>query len=136
MSLPASRHRIPPEITLELGSSKSDFMPKISQVIGKAVAASVNDDGDPAEWLRNLQWYLAEGDPMIVNARMGRTLVGFLVLDYSNAASPFSWVDERYRNKGLGPRIPFPAGYAWRIWVRFEANRRDAGAAECLLRPA
>jgi len=94
-----SHHRIPPEITLELSSGRSDFTPRIRQVVSKAAA------GDPAEWLKNLQNYLAEGDAMVVNARMGRTLVGFLVLDSANAASPFSWVDERFRNKGLGQRF-------------------------------
>ncbi len=98
MSLPSSRHRIPPEITLELSSGRSDFTPRIKQVINKAAAE------DPAEWLKSLQSYLAEGDALVVNARMGRTLVGFLVLDSAKAAS-FSWVDERFRNKGLGQRF-------------------------------
>ena len=42
---------------------------------------------------------------MIVHARMGRTLVGFLVLDADKGAAPFSWVDQRYRNRGLGERF-------------------------------
>jgi len=75
-------------------------MPRIKQIVGKAAA-----EGDPDGDLKNLQSYLAAGEAMIVHARMGRTLVGFLVLDSSNGAAPFSWVDQRYRHQGLGERF-------------------------------
>jgi len=75
-------------------------MPRIRQIVGKAAA-----EGDPDGDLKNLQSYLAGGEAMIVHARMGRTLVGFLVLDSSNGAAPFSWVDQRYRHQGLGERF-------------------------------
>ncbi len=75
-------------------------MPRIGQIIGKVAA-----EGDPDGDLKSLQKYLAGGEAMIVHARTGRTLVGFLVLDSSNGAAPFSWVDQRYRHQGLGERF-------------------------------
>jgi hypothetical protein len=96
-----ARPRIPPEIKLELFSRQNGFLPKITQI----VSTKGPSEGDPAVWLKNIETYLAGGEAMIVNARMGRTLVGFIVLDSSNLAAPFSWVDERYRNKGLGERF-------------------------------
>lgn len=99
--LSTARPRVPPEIKVELFSPQSGFLPKITQIV-KSQGPS---DGDPAVWLKNLTDYLAGGEAMIVNARMGRTLVGFLVLDASKGAAPFTWVDERYLNKGLGERF-------------------------------
>ncbi|MBY0511126.1 MAG: hypothetical protein K2P94_13370 [Rhodospirillaceae bacterium] len=95
------RTRVPPEIKLELFSRQNGFLPKITQI----VSSKGPSEGDPAVWLKNIESYLAGGEAMIVNARMGRTLVGFVVLDSSNLAAPFSWVDERFRNKGLGERF-------------------------------
>lgn len=96
-----ARPRVPPEIKLELFSSDSSFLPRITQIVKNQGPS----EGDPAQWLKNLSDYLAKGDAMIVNARMGRTLVGFVVLDSSNLAAPFSWVDDRFRHKGLGERF-------------------------------
>lgn len=95
------RTRVPPEIKVELFSRHDGFLPKITQI----VSSKGPSEGDPAVWLKNIESYLAEGEAMIVNARMGRTLVGFVVLDSSNLAAPFSWVDEHFRNKGLGERF-------------------------------
>jgi hypothetical protein len=75
-------------------------MPRIKQIVGKAAS-----EGDPSGELKTLQDYLAGGEAMIVHARMGRALVGFLVLDSSNGAAPFSWVDQRFRHQGLGERF-------------------------------
>jgi hypothetical protein len=97
----AARTRVPPEIKLEMFSRQDGFLPKITQI----VSSKGPSEGDPAVWLKNIESYLAGGEAMIVNARMGRTLVGFVVLDSSNLAAPFSWVDERFRNKGLGERF-------------------------------
>jgi GNAT superfamily N-acetyltransferase len=97
---PTPRAKVPWEIKLELFSGQSGIMPRITQIVGKAAA-----EGDPDGDLKSLQNYLAGGEAMIVHARTGRTLVGFLVLDASKGAAPFSWVDERYRNRGLGERF-------------------------------
>ena len=86
---------------MELFSRESGFLPRITQIVKNQGPS----DGDPAQWLEKLTDYLAGGEAMIVNARMGRTLVGFLVLDSSHHKAPFSWVDERFRNKGLGERF-------------------------------
>jgi hypothetical protein len=104
VSVPTSRPRVPPEIKLELGSRQDGFMARIKQIIS-GTAALASAAGDPSDDLKNLQSYLAGGEAMVVHARMGRTLVGFLVLDSTNGAAPFSWVDQRYRNKGLGERF-------------------------------
>lgn len=100
----AVRYRIPPEIRVELSSRQDGFIPKITQILGKT-AAEAEAGGDPSVWLQNLQGYLARGEGMVVHARMGRTLVGFLVLDSEGGAAPFSWVDHRFRNRGLGERF-------------------------------
>lgn len=104
MYTPAPRTRIPPEIKVELASHQYNLLPRIARVVTE-VRHQVQQDGDPAEWLQKLQTYLSTGEPMIVHARMGRTLVGFLVLDADKGAAPFSWVDHRYRNRGLGERF-------------------------------
>ncbi len=98
------RPRVPPEIKLELVSHKDNVLPRIARIVGEA-ATKAKAAGDPAQWLSNLQSYLSAGDGMVVHARMGRTLVGFLVLDSEGGAAPFSWVDERFRHQGLGERF-------------------------------
>jgi len=98
------RPRVPPEIKLALASRQDNTLPRIAKIVGD-MAAKVREAGDPAQWLANLQTYLADGDRMVVHARMGRTLVGFLVLDSDIGAAPFSWVDERFRHRGLGERF-------------------------------
>ena len=79
-------------------------MTRIRQIVSGTVAQA-DAAGDPAEDLEKLQSYLAGGEAMIVHARVGRSLVGFLVLDSSKGAAPFSWVDQRFRHKGLGERF-------------------------------
>jgi hypothetical protein len=104
MHAPAPRTRIPCEIKVELASRQDNVLSGISRVVTE-FHDRVQQDGDPTEWLQKLQTYLATGEPMIVHARMGRTLVGFLLLDADKGAAPFSWVDQRYRNRGLGERF-------------------------------
>lgn len=98
------RPRVPPEIKLELVSSQDNVRPRIARHVGEA-AAKAKAAGDPDQWLAKLQTYLAAGDGMIVHARMGRTLVGFLVLSAEEGAAPYSWVDHRFRHRGLGERF-------------------------------
>lgn len=100
----AVRRRVPPEIKIELSTAPDGLRPRISQVVN-GVVAKAKADGDPTQWLANLQRYLAGGEAMIVQARTGRTLVGFLVLDADKGIAPFSWVDQRFRNQGLGERF-------------------------------
>ena len=106
MGVPMSkpRPRVPSEIKLELGSRQDGFMPRIKQII-HGIVTQAGTDGDPAGALQSLQGYLAGGEAMIVHARHFRTLVGFLVLDQSKGAAPFSWVDRYFRHKGLGERF-------------------------------
>ena len=109
MHAPAQRTRLSSEIRIELISSQENVLPRIARVVTE-VRKQVQEDGDPTEWLNNLQIYLATGEPMIVHARMGRTLVGFLVLDADKGAAPFSWVDQRYRTAAsANVSIPLPA---------------------------
>jgi hypothetical protein len=98
------RRRVPPEIKIELSTAPDGLRSRISQVVS-GVAAKAKADGDATQWLANLQRYLAGGEAMIVQARTGRTLVGFLVLDADKGIAPFSWVDQRFRNQGLGERF-------------------------------
>ena len=101
---PPARPRVPPEIKLEMVSGNDNVLPRIAHIVGEA-AAQARAEGNPDQWLSELQSYLSAGDGMVVHARMGRTLVGFLMLDSEGGAAPFSWVDERFRNKGLGERF-------------------------------
>jgi GNAT superfamily N-acetyltransferase len=98
------RPRIPPEIKVELSTRQDGFVPRMAQIVNN-VAVQARQDGDPTAWLQSVHNHLTGGEAMIVHARMGRTLVGFLVLDANKGAAPFSWVDHRYRNKGLGERF-------------------------------
>lgn len=95
------RPRIPSDIKLELYAPQHGLLPRITEIVKSQEPA----EGDVAAWLTNLQDFLAGGEAMIVNARIGRTLVGFVVLDSANRAAPFSWIDARYRNRGLGERF-------------------------------
>lgn len=104
MTASPPRPRIPPEIKLELGSRQDEFLPRITKILGN-VTIEAQKAGDPTVWLQNLQTYLKTGDVMVVQARMGRTLVGFLLLDPGKGAAPFSWVDQRFRHRGLGERF-------------------------------
>ncbi len=101
---PPARPRVPPEIKVEMVSRNDNVLPRIARIVGEA-AAKARAAGNPDQWLAKLQSYLSEGDGMVVHARMGRTLVGFLVLDSETGAAPFSWVDQRFRHKGLGERF-------------------------------
>ena len=103
-----ARPRIPHEIKVELFSYQENFLPRMTQIVSKVADASVKGnefDDDPTPWLENVQKFLAGGRAMIVHARLGRTLVGFLVLDPAKGIAPFSWVDQRYRKCGLGERF-------------------------------
>ncbi len=104
MTASQPRPRVPPEIKLELGSRQDEFLPRISKIVS-SVTVEAQKAGDPTIWLQNLQTHLKSGDAMVVHARMGRTLVGFLVLDPGKGAAPFSWVDQRFRHRGLGERF-------------------------------
>lgn len=104
MTASQPRPSVPPEIKLELGSRQDEFLPRISKILGN-VTVEAQKAGDPTSWLQNLQTYLKTGDAMVVHARMGRTLVSFLVLDPGKGAAPFSWVDQRFRHRGLGERF-------------------------------
>jgi hypothetical protein len=96
-----SRPRVPPEIRLELFSHANGFLPRITGIVDTVGPK----EGEPAEWLKKLTDYLAGGEAMIVNARLGRTLVGFVVLNPAELCAPFSWIDPRFRNQGLGERF-------------------------------
>jgi GNAT superfamily N-acetyltransferase len=96
-----TRPRVPPEIRVEMFTHAGGFLPRITRIV-ESLGPS---EGEPAEWLSKLTDYLAGGDAMIVNARLGRTLVGFVVLNTPDLSAPFSWVDPRFRNKGLGERF-------------------------------
>ena len=102
----ATDHAVAPpklssEIKLELISSHDVFLPKIA-----AIVESVGQpEGKPVEWSRTLQKYLADGDALIMGARSSRLLAGFIVLEPATLSAPFSWVAERFRDKGLGQRF-------------------------------
>ena len=93
--------RLPSEIKLEMLSSGDQFLPKITEILGSLGSP----EGDAIDWSRTLQKYLAEGNAMIVSARTGRSLIGFMVLDPARASAPCSWVSQRFRDKGLGQRF-------------------------------
>jgi hypothetical protein len=93
--------RLPPEIKLELLSAQDSFMPTITEIVD----AAGTPDGKPEDWSKSLRKYLADGDAMILGARVGRALVGFMVLEPASESATFSWVAENMRHRGLGQRF-------------------------------
>ncbi len=100
--------KLPGEIKIELLSAQDAFMPRVKEIVNSVEA----DDSGPLAWSESLRKYLAEGDAMIVGARIGRSLVGFLVLEQENAAS-FSWVADHARDRGLGCAASAPMRQNW-----------------------
>jgi len=93
-------NRVSPEIRLELVSGRDAFVPQM-----QAMVSTVGVPDGPAAALANLQAYLTDRNALIVNARIGRRVVGFMVLDPESMTAPFSWVERHFRDKGLGQRF-------------------------------
>jgi hypothetical protein len=93
--------KLPGEIKIEMLTAQDALAPRVQEV----AAAIGRPEGKPEAWARSLSKYLADGDAMIVSARIGRTLVGFLVLEPENAMASCAWVSEHARDRGLGQRF-------------------------------
>lgn len=61
--------------------------------------------GSTQSWIDDRMARHAHGDLMIFTARVGRLLVGFMMLDKATMTASYSWVVPRFRNKGLGLRF-------------------------------
>ena len=95
-------NKIPSEIKVELLSVQRDLLSQVSDVLR---AVGVPGGGDTQAWVDEHMRRQADGDILIISARVGRLLVGFLMLEFSSKSAPYSWVAERFRNKGIGERF-------------------------------
>ena len=98
---PRFARKLPGEIKIEMLAAQDAMIARVQEVVDRIGAP----DGRPAAWSESLRRYLADGDAMIVGARIGRTLVGFLVLEPENALASCAWVAEHVRDRGLGQRF-------------------------------
>ena len=98
---PRCAYKLPGEIKVEMLAAQDAMMARVQEVAAKIGAP----DGQPEEWSESLRKHLADGDSMIVSARIGRTLVGFLVLEPDNALASCAWVSDMARDRGLGQRF-------------------------------
>ncbi|MSO73210.1 MAG: hypothetical protein EXQ84_06315 [Rhodospirillaceae bacterium] len=97
-----STHRgVSPDIKIEMITAWDSFMPTIDAIVERHGVPA----GEAEEWSKSLRSHLASGEAMVVSARYGRTLAGFLVLEPSADSAPFSWVTRHYKNCGLGHRF-------------------------------
>ena len=95
-------NRIPSEIKVELLSVQRDLLNQVSQILLKV---GVPGGGNGQAWVDEHMRRHGDGDILIISARVGRLLVGFLMLELGTMSAPYSWVAERFRNKGLGERF-------------------------------
>lgn len=93
--------KLPGEIKVEMLAAQDLMMMRVQEVASKIGTP----DGQPEAWSESLRKHLADGDSMIVGARIGRTLVGFLVLEPEKALASCAWVSDIARDRGLGQRF-------------------------------
>jgi hypothetical protein len=94
-------NRVPSEIRVELVASQGDLLSQLRTIVRTVGVPGGNTEG----WIENRMALHAHGDLMIFTARVGRLLVGFMMLDKSTMTSSYSWIVPRFRNKGLGERF-------------------------------
>jgi hypothetical protein len=95
-------NRIPSEVKVELLSVQRDLLSQVSDVLLKV---GVPGGGDGQAWVDEHMRRHADGDILIISARVGRLVVGFLMLELSSMSAPYSWVAARFRNRGIGERF-------------------------------
>ena len=95
-------NRIPSEIKVELLSVQRDLLNQVSSTL---LAVGVPGGGNGQAWVDEHMRRHADGDILIISARVGRLLVGFLMLELRTMSAPYSWVAARFRNKGIGERF-------------------------------
>jgi hypothetical protein len=93
--------RIPRDIKLELLGLQEDLLTQLKQI----VLAVGTPEEEASAWLAERMAGHAAGEILIISARIGRLLVGFLIVEPATLTASYSWVLERFRNKGLGQRF-------------------------------
>jgi hypothetical protein len=98
---PALSGRLPPEFKPQLLLPGDPCL--------RELAACVAATGAPAEdtsaWIAAQLARHAAADIMIVAAKVGVQLAGFMLLEPERMAASYSFVPERFRHKGLGQRF-------------------------------
>ena len=94
-------NRVPSEIRVELVASQTDLISQLRKIVQTVGVPG----GETQRWIDERMARHAHGEIMIFTARVGRLLVGFMMLETSTMTASYSWVLPRFRNKGLGQRF-------------------------------
>jgi hypothetical protein len=78
--------------------------PSLRELAGLVVAAGA-PAADAATWVADQLAKHAAADIMIVAAKVGRELAGFVMLEPETLTASYSYVPQRFRYKGLGERF-------------------------------
>jgi len=95
------RAKLPPEYKPQLLLPGD---PSLRELAGLIVAAGA-PDGDAALWAGQQLAKHAAAEIMIVAAKVGRELAGFMLLEPETLTASYSYVPQRFRHKGLGQRF-------------------------------
>src|SRR4051812_21115910 len=104
---PSRKHPEPPRSRLP-----SEFKPQLllpgdpslRDLAGLVVAAGA-PGADAPRWVAAQLAKHAAAEIMIVAAKVGRELAGFMLLDPEAMTASYSYVPQRFRHKGLGQRF-------------------------------
>lgn len=92
--------RVPAEVRVELASSQADLIKQVRQTV-----LAVGVPGGAPAWIDERLARHADGDILLFTARVGRLLVGFMMLEKSTMTASYSWVAPRFRGRGLALRF-------------------------------
>lgn len=92
--------RVPAEVKVELAAAQPDLIRQLRQVV-----MTVGTPGGAPSWIDERLARHPDGDIMIFTARVGRLLVGFVLMEKSAMTASYSWVAPRFRGRGLGQRF-------------------------------
>ncbi|MBX7200410.1 MAG: hypothetical protein K1X51_13675 [Rhodospirillaceae bacterium] len=92
--------RVPAEVRLELAAAQPDLIRQLRQIV-----LTIGTPGGETAWIDERLARHADGDILIFTARVGRLLVGFMMLEKSTMTASYSWVTPRFRGRGLGQRF-------------------------------
>src|SRR3954468_18070352 len=98
---PAPPSRLPSEFKPQLLLPGD---PSLRDLAGLVVAAGA-PSGDALVWVAEQLAKHAAAEIMIVAAKVGRDLAGFLLLDPETLTASYSYVPRRFRHRGLGQRF-------------------------------
>ncbi len=96
--------RMPAEVRVELAAAQPDLVRQVRQVV-LTIGTPGNTPGGAPAWVDERLARHADGDILLFTARVGRLLVGFMMLEKSTMTASYSWVTPRFRGRGLGQRF-------------------------------